>query len=164
MVKLYYVAVGSNLGDRLEYLRQGVRGLEKFAKAKHFRKSPIYETDPLGGPQNQGSYLNAVVSFESPLEPGDLLKMMLELERAQGRVRTVPNAPRTLDLDLLLAGQDVLDWPKLQIPHPRLPLRAFVLVPLADLDPNLQIPGAGAVRDLLKNLYLGGVHPTELAW
>ncbi|WP_119316485.1 2-amino-4-hydroxy-6-hydroxymethyldihydropteridine diphosphokinase, partial [Calidithermus terrae] len=113
----YAVALGSNLGDRLEHLRQGVTRLEREARARELRKSRVYDTDPVGGPQGQPPYLNAVVAFHSALEPQHLLELLLDIERREGRVRLEPSGPRTLDLDLLLCDDLRLEQPALTVPH-----------------------------------------------
>jgi 2-amino-4-hydroxy-6-hydroxymethyldihydropteridine diphosphokinase len=126
-----FLAIGSNLGDRAAHLRAAVRGMSDVVAV-----SPTYETDPVGGPE-QGPYLNAVVELDTELTARQLLELCHRLESAAGRVRTQRWGPRTLDVDVLLVGDDVVDEPDLQIPHPRLWERAFVLVPLADLAPDL---------------------------
>jgi 2-amino-4-hydroxy-6-hydroxymethyldihydropteridine diphosphokinase len=136
-----FVALGSNLGDRERNLARGVRGLG----ARGLRvtaKSSVYETAPVGGPA-QGPYLNAVVRAETRLPPRDVLATCLEVEREEGRRRSVPNAPRTLDLDLLLYGEAVVATPSLTVPHPRMHERAFVLVPLAEIAPGVRHPVLG---------------------
>ncbi|MER3442771.1 MAG: 2-amino-4-hydroxy-6-hydroxymethyldihydropteridine diphosphokinase [Meiothermus sp.] len=159
----YAVALGSNLGDRLEHLRQGVAQLERAASAQGLCKSPVYETDPVGGPPGQPPYLNAVVVFHSALEPSHLLELLLDIERREGRVRLEPSGPRTLDLDLLLCDGLRLELPGLALPHPRMHLRAFVLAPLADLTPGWIVPGLGqTVRALLAKVDTAGVRPTDL--
>lgn len=159
----YAVALGSNLGDRLEHLRQGVTRLEREARARELRKSRVYDTDPVGGPQGQPPYLNAVVAFHSALEPQHLLELLLDIERREGRVRLEPSGPRTLDLDLLLCDDLRLEQPALTVPHPRLHLRAFVLAPLADVAPAWIVPGLGqTVSALLAKVDTTGVRPTDL--
>lgn len=162
-MRRYAVALGSNLGDRLEHLRQGVIRLEREAEAQGLRKSRVYDTDPVGGPLEQSPYLNAAVVFYSPLKPQHLLELLLEIERWQGRVRLEPNGPRTLDLDLLLCDDLRLEQPGLIIPHPRLHLRPFVLAPLADIAPGWVVPGLGqSVSALLAGLGTRGVRLTGL--
>ncbi|MGQ9838008.1 MAG: 2-amino-4-hydroxy-6-hydroxymethyldihydropteridine diphosphokinase [Cyanobacteriota bacterium] len=159
----YAVALGSNLGERLEYLRQGVAELEWQAQVKGLCKSRVYDTDPVGGPAGQDPYLNAAITFYSTLEPKHLLELLLKIEQQQGRVWRHPNGPRTLDLDLLLCDDLCFQQPGLIIPHPRLHLRAFVLTPLADIAPDWVIPGIGqSVRALLAGINRTGIRPTEL--
>ena len=126
-----FLAIGSNLGDRAAHLRAAVAGMPGVVAV-----SPTYETDPVGGPE-QGPFLNAVVELDTELTPRQLLELCHRLEAAAGRVRTEHWGPRTLDVDVLLVGNQVVDEPDLQVPHPRLWERAFVLVPLADLAPDL---------------------------
>jgi 2-amino-4-hydroxy-6-hydroxymethyldihydropteridine diphosphokinase len=133
-----FVALGSNLGDRREHLRRAVAGLPDVVAV-----SPVYETDPVGGPAGQGPYLNAVVELDTELGPRDLLDVGRRLEEEAGRVRAERWGARTLDVDVLLVGDLVVDEPDLQVPHPRLRQRAFVLVPLHDLAPDV----AGARPD-----------------
>ncbi len=133
-----YVALGSNLGDRVARLRAAVESIEGVVAV-----SPVYETDPVG-PLPQRLYLNAVAELATQLTPGALLERLLEIEVGRGRTRgSERNAPRTLDLDLLLYGDRKLSEPDLEIPHPRLAERAFVLEPLCALAPDLVHPTLG---------------------
>lgn len=129
-----YLGLGSNLGDREAHLRHAVEGITDLVAV-----SPVYESAPVGGPP-QDDFLNAVVALETRLSPRRLLDLAHRLENEAGRVRTVRWGPRTLDVDVLLVGDLVLDEPDLVIPHPRMQDRAFVLAPLADLDPSLVPP------------------------
>ncbi len=126
-----YLGLGSNLGDRRATLRAAVAALPDVAAV-----SPVYETDPVGGPPGQSPYLNLVVALDTDLSPRALLELGRALEAAAGRVRTEPNGPRTLDVDVLLVGDLRVDEPDLIVPHPRMWERRFVLAPLADLLPN----------------------------
>jgi 2-amino-4-hydroxy-6-hydroxymethyldihydropteridine diphosphokinase len=162
-----YIALGSNLGDRLEHLQSGAQLLEHLQiGAQLIRitgKSRIFETEPVGGPDNQGAYLNAVVRLESQFTARHLLDVLLEVEHLRGRVRSERWGPRTLDLDLLIHGLEVIHKPGLIVPHPRLHERAFVLEPLADLAPDLEIPGLGlTVKSLQARVGSAGVWPTTL--
>ena len=123
-----YLGLGSNLGDRRSHLRTAVESLPGLVAV-----SPVYETDPVGGPPGQEPYLNLVVALETDLSPRELLDLGRRLEEAAGRVRTVPNGPRTLDVDVLLVGDLTVNEPDLVVPHPRMWRRRFVLAPLADL-------------------------------
>jgi 2-amino-4-hydroxy-6-hydroxymethyldihydropteridine diphosphokinase len=145
-----YVGLGANLGDPLRTLRWAADALRARPGVSEWVASPLYRTRPVesSGPD----YLNAVVAFDSDESASMLLSALQALERAQGRARPYRNAPRTLDLDLLLLGDLCLDTPALQLPHPRLHERAFVLAPLADLAPGLVIPRRGVVRSLLDAL------------
>ena len=129
-----FLGLGSNLGDRRAHLRAAVAGLPDVVAV-----SPVYETDPVGGPA-QDPYLNCVVELSTELSPRQLLDVAHRLEQDAARVRTVRWGPRTLDVDVLLVGDERVDEPDLVVPHPRLWERAFVLIPLADLAPDL-VPG-----------------------
>lgn len=152
-----YLGIGSNLGDRREHLARAVDGLRRLDG--DLAVSPVYETAPVGGPEDQGLYLNCVVRLETDLSPHELLEVAHRLEREAGRVRTVRFGPRTLDVDLLLLDDLVIDDEDLVVPHPRMYERAFVLAPLADLDPALvpdgweeAIAGAGALADSVRKV------------
>lgn len=141
--------LGSNLGDRLAHLQSAVE-LIAASSAAPPRLSPLYETDPVGGPE-QDDYLNAVVIADLP-DGIDLLDLARQAERARGRVRRERWGPRTLDVDVLDAdGRSSAD-PGLTLPHPRAHLRAFVLVPWLAADPDAVLPGRGRVADLLAAL------------
>ena len=123
-----YLGLGSNLGDRRTHLRAAVAALPDVVAV-----SPVYETDPVGGPPGQGPYLNLVVALETDRSPRELLDVAHSLEDAAGRVRKERHGPRTLDVDVLLVGDLCVDEPDLVLPHPRMWQRRFVLAPLADL-------------------------------
>ncbi|MGP0029326.1 MAG: 2-amino-4-hydroxy-6-hydroxymethyldihydropteridine diphosphokinase [Acidimicrobiales bacterium] len=133
-----FLGLGSNLGDRRAALRRAVAGLE--AGGDVTAVSPLYETEPVGGPEGQGPYLNVVVELATADGPRQLLARCRALEEAAHRVRTVRFGPRTLDADVLLVGDLVVDEPDLVVPHPRMWERRFVLQPLADLAPDLVPP------------------------
>jgi len=144
-----YIALGSNLGDRLRYLRQGIERLNALEASSVKQCSSAYLTAPVGD-QAQPDFFNGVCRIETGLEPLPLLRHLLEIEAGFGRDRAGgKGGPRTLDLDLLLYGERVMRLPRLVIPHPRLHERAFVLYPLAEIAADLLIPGKGAVRELL---------------
>ena len=131
-----YLGIGSNLGDRLGYLQLAVDALAAVPGIAVTAVSPVYETDPVGGPV-QGDFLNAVVEVETTLEPLGLLLVAQNAERTARRVREEHWGPRTLDVDILLFDDLRLNDPDLTIPHPWMGERAFVLAPLHDLDPSL---------------------------
>lgn len=138
-----YVSIGTNLGDRAGNLVLALSALAALPGTRFEALSPVYETDPVGPPP-QGPYLNAVARLATALAPRALLDALLAIERRAGRERAgVRDAARTLDLDLLLYGDRVIDEPGLAVPHPRLALRAFVLEPLAALAPALRHPVLG---------------------
>jgi 2-amino-4-hydroxy-6-hydroxymethyldihydropteridine diphosphokinase len=127
-----FLGLGSNLGDRRAHLRAAVERLPDVVAV-----SPVYETDPVGGPPGQGAYLNAVVELWTSRTPRELLAVAQAAEAAAGRVRAERWGPRTLDVDVLLVGDDQVAEPDLVVPHPRMWGRGFVLVPLGDLAPEL---------------------------
>ncbi|MDY3552293.1 2-amino-4-hydroxy-6-hydroxymethyldihydropteridine diphosphokinase [Gemmata sp. JC717] len=137
---LAYVALGSNLGDRWATLSTAVKRLRAEPGLRVTAVSAFYETAPVDCPPGAGEFFNAVAAIETDRTPHDLLKLLLHIERQFGRVRSEPNAPRTLDLDLVLYGDAVIDTPDLILPHPRTHQRAFVLVPLAAIAPDVRHP------------------------
>jgi 2-amino-4-hydroxy-6-hydroxymethyldihydropteridine diphosphokinase len=156
-----YVGLGSNLGDRAAHLLLGLSALSRLPKTHLLRLSPVYETDPVGPPQPP--YLNMVAELETALSPKGLLAEMLRVEKALGRERRERWGPRTLDLDLLLYGDLVLEEAGLSVPHPRLHERAFVLVPLLDLLPEGRHPLLGqSFAELLASLDASSVRPLVL--
>jgi 2-amino-4-hydroxy-6-hydroxymethyldihydropteridine diphosphokinase len=156
-----YVGLGSNLGDRAAYLLLGLSALSRLPKTHLLRLSPVYETDPVGPPQPP--YLNMVAELETELSPKGLLAEMLRIEKALGRERRERWGPRTLDLDLLLYGDLVLEEEGLSVPHPRFHERAFVLVPLLDLLPEGRHPLLGqSFAELLASLDASSVRPLVL--
>ena len=132
-----WIALGSNLGDRRLHLAQALDSLANLGRLTAV--SSLYETEPVGF-RDQDPFFNAVAALEVALPPRALLDALLGIERDHQRVRTVPNGPRTLDLDILFYGDLILDVPGLSIPHPRLHLRRFVLAPLAEIAPDLPHP------------------------
>jgi 2-amino-4-hydroxy-6-hydroxymethyldihydropteridine diphosphokinase len=147
-----FVGLGSNVGDRAGYLRRAVELLRAEPGLEVIAVSSVRETEPVGL-VDQPRFLNAAVEIETGLTAPDLLDRLLAVEQALGRRRTGPRwGPRTIDLDLLLYGREVVDEPGLTVPHPRLAERRFVLEPLHELDPNLVVPRRGPVSDLLSAL------------
>jgi 2-amino-4-hydroxy-6-hydroxymethyldihydropteridine diphosphokinase len=130
-----YLGIGSNLGDRAAHLQAAVDGLAATPAVRVTAVSPVYETAPVGGPP-QDDYLNAVVAVETTLEARALMAAGQRLEATEHRVRRERWGPRTLDVDVLLVGDDEIHEPDLEVPHPRMTERDFVLVPLADLEPR----------------------------
>jgi 2-amino-4-hydroxy-6-hydroxymethyldihydropteridine diphosphokinase len=131
-----YLALGSNIGDRRAHLQDALDGLAATPHVRVVAVSRVYETAPVGGPP-QDDYLNAVVALDTTLDPRALLAVAQHLEAAAHRVRAEHWGPRTLDVDVLLVGDERVDEPDLVVPHPRMRERAFVLVPLADVAPEL---------------------------
>ena len=148
-----FVGLGSNLGERETTLRAAVGRLRTIPNVEVRAVSSLRDTEPVGY-VDQPRFLNGVVEVETTLSARALLGVLLELERAFGRDRSSgpPMGPRTLDLDLLLYGEATIDEPLLEVPHPRLHERRFVLEPLAELDPDLEVPGQGSVQALLSKL------------
>ena len=143
---LAYVGLGSNLGDREATIRRAA----ELIGAR--RLSSVIETEPWGY-ANQPKFLNAAAEIDTPLTPRQLLVFLLDVERRLGRERIGPRwGPRTIDLDLLLYGEQIVDEPDLVVPHPRLTEREFALEPLAELVPALKIPGNGTVQEALAGL------------
>ncbi|MHB8440332.1 MAG: 2-amino-4-hydroxy-6-hydroxymethyldihydropteridine diphosphokinase [Acidimicrobiales bacterium] len=130
--RLAYLGLGSNLDDRLAHLRSAVAALPDVVAV-----SAVYETDPVGGPEDQGPFLNAVVELDTQRSPRQLLDLAATIEAAGSRIRTVRHGPRTIDVDVLLVGDLVVDEADLVVPHPRMWERRFVLAPLAELNPAL---------------------------
>lgn len=146
-----FIGIGSNLGDRKRAIEDALRLLAAHRGIEVVAVSAIRETDPVEV-VDQPRFLNAAAKLETDLPPRVLLRRLLGVERELGRVRTVRYGPRTIDLDLLLYGDEVVDEPGLRVPHPRLHERRFVLEPLHDLDPGLVVPGVGEIRALLAEL------------
>lgn len=137
------IALGSNLGDRNKHLRAALVALERTPGVILLRRSSWHETAPVGGPPDQGPYLNGAALLETTLTAHELLSTLLAIEAREGRERGAANAPRTLDLDLLWFGEQRSDDDELRLPHPRLEERLFVLAPLAELVPEHVLAGCG---------------------
>lgn len=150
------LALGSNLGSRIDYLQGALDVLFDAPGLAFVAVSSVYETDPVGGPE-QGPYLNAVVIAEGMQHPRTLLERAQSVESAFGRRREERWGPRTLDVDLIIVDGVVWDDPELTLPHPRAHERAFVLVPWAEVDPDAELPGHGPIAALLADLDQSGV-------
>ncbi len=155
-----YVALGANLEEPVAQVKAGIAALATLPRTRLIAQSSLYRTAPVGY-ADQPDFINAVAAVETALAPRELLDALLAIEFEHGRVRKFANAPRTLDLDVLLYGAAQVHEEGLTIPHPRMHERAFVLAPLAEIAPRCMIPGRGAVDDLLRGLDAGGV--TRLA-
>ncbi|MGO1071646.1 2-amino-4-hydroxy-6-hydroxymethyldihydropteridine diphosphokinase [Lysobacter sp. CA199] len=155
-----YVGLGSNLGDSAAVLRAALRALDALPRTRLSQASRLYRT-PAWGQTDQPDFLNAVAALETALPARDLLAAMLEIERDAGRSRRADGSdrwgPRTLDLDLLLYGQATIAEPGLHVPHPHLHERAFALVPLLEIAPQVRIAGVGLAREALAGIDIGAI-------
>lgn len=152
---LAYVALGSNLGDPRQQVLDAMQALGKLPDTRLLKCSQLYRTPPWGVLE-QPPFINAAVQLDTALSPHRLLDALIEIEQRAGRVRVQRNGPRTLDLDLLYVDGVQLDDERLTLPHPRMTERAFVLLPLHDLAPSLQLAGHGSVAELLARVDLAG--------
>lgn len=141
------IALGANIGDPLRQIEAGFTALAALPGTRLRSRSSLYRSAPVGY-ADQPDFINAVAIIETTLAPHALLDALLNIERVNGRVREFPNAPRTLDLDIVLYGDRVVHDPGLTIPHARMLERAFVMVPLAEVAPEMEVPGHGTVRQL----------------
>ncbi len=146
---LAYVGLGSNLQQPVEQVKRALQALAELPETRLVARSSLYRTRPVG-PADQPDYVNAVAALATRLDPESLLDRLQDQERLQGRVREGERwGPRTLDLDLLIYGDELIDSLRLQVPHPQVAQRAFVLIPLAEIAPaDLRIPGRGALGEL----------------
>jgi len=149
-VTVAYVGIGSNLNEPVSQVEDALCELERIPRSRVVGRSSLYKSAPLGY-AGQADFINAVGALETALEPEKLLDELLIIEARHGRQRSFANAPRSLDLDLLLFEQLELRTPRLTIPHPRMHERAFVLKPLLELSAEISIPGKGSARSLLGN-------------
>lgn len=145
-----YVALGSNLDGPREHVLRAFEELAQLPETRLVRRSALYRSAPVA-PAPQPDFVNAVAQLETRLEPRRLLTALQDIETRHGRERPYPTAPRTLDLDLLLYDETVIDSPELTLPHPRMHARAFVLEPLAELAAQVRIPGHGRVDELRRS-------------
>lgn len=147
-----YLGLGSNVGDKAAHLREAARRLEGIGAIEAL--SSLYRTEPVGF-ADQDWFLNAAACLRTRLSPRELLEAVLAMEREMGRIRTVRNGPRTIDIDLLLYGAAVVDEPGLSLPHPRLHERLFVLAPLAEIAPDLRHPALAETMAALRDARSG---------
>jgi 2-amino-4-hydroxy-6-hydroxymethyldihydropteridine diphosphokinase len=143
-----FIALGANLGDPVATVEAAILALRAMPQTEFIAASSLYRTAPVGL-KHQPDFINAVVELVAASSAPTLLESLFEIEAQFGRQRSVRNAPRTLDLDLLLCGDLLSDDPQLTLPHPRMHQRAFVLAPLAEIAPHLVVPGRGGVAELL---------------
>jgi 2-amino-4-hydroxy-6-hydroxymethyldihydropteridine diphosphokinase len=153
-----FVALGSNLGNPVQTIEDAIDAMAALRGSLLMAISSLYRTAPVGL-KHQPDFINAVVALDTRLGPRELLEELFALEARFGRERSVKNAPRTLDLDLLLHGDAIINHPALTLPHPRMHERAFVLAPLAEIAPSLVIPGRGPVAALLAACADQRIHP-----
>jgi 2-amino-4-hydroxy-6-hydroxymethyldihydropteridine diphosphokinase len=149
-VTVAYVGIGSNLNEPVRQVEDAFLELDRIPRSRVMRRSSLYRSAPVGY-VDQAEFINAVGALETSLEPEKLLDELLIIEARHGRQRSFANAPRSLDLDLLLFEELELQTERLTVPHPRMHERAFVLKPLLELSGNISIPGKGAARELLKS-------------
>ncbi len=148
-----YIGIGSNLGEKEKNINMALKLLEIPAEIRILKVAPLYSSAPWGYTE-QDWFLNTVAEIETVLPAKELLQKLLQIEKDLGRVRTVQWGPRTLDLDLLLYGDITMNTKELVLPHPRMAERAFVMVPLADLNPDLKVAGGKTAKELAEELRL----------
>jgi 2-amino-4-hydroxy-6-hydroxymethyldihydropteridine diphosphokinase len=148
-VTVAYVGIGSNLEDPVRQVRDALAELDRLAHTRVVKQSSLYRSAPLGHAA-QPDFINAVARLETALPAERLLAELQQIEARHGRSRSFPNAPRTLDLDVLLYGDAVLDLPGLKVPHPRMHERGFVVKPLLEIAPEIEIPRRGPAKALLE--------------
>jgi len=154
--RLAYIGIGSNLDDPAKQVRAAIDALQRLPRSTFVRASRLYRTAPWGR-ADQPVFVNAAAMISTALSPRELLDALLAIERAQGRTREGERwGPRVIDLDILVYGDVKIDESGLHVPHPHLAERAFALLPLADLDPELEIPGQGRVRALIERVDAAG--------
>ncbi|ANO33646.1 2-amino-4-hydroxy-6-hydroxymethyldihydropteridine diphosphokinase [Vibrio breoganii] len=152
-----YIAVGSNLGDPVAQAKQAIESLKDLPRSRVIQASSLYSSTPMG-PQNQPDYINAVVKIETELQPLELLDNTQKIENEQGRVRKEERwGPRTLDLDIILYGDETIDQPRLVVPHYGMREREFVLYPLLEIEPNLILPDGSALSQLIESVDRNGL-------
>lgn len=159
-MSLTYIGLGSNLGQPLAQVRAAINELQQIDGLKLVAVSPLYASSPMG-PQDQPDYINAVAAVDTSLPPHDLLTKLQLLEQQHGRQRLRHWGERTLDLDILLYGQQILDDADLTLPHPGLTERNFVVYPLADIAPDIEIPGQGPISQLITRVPRGDLTQVE---
>ncbi len=152
-----YIAVGSNLGDPVAQAKLAIESLKGLPNSRVIEASSLYSSTPMG-PQNQPDYINAVVKIETELQPLELLDNTQKIENEQGRVRKEERwGPRTLDLDIILYGDQTIDLPRLVVPHYGMREREFVLYPLLEIEPNLILPDGSALCKLIQSVDRNGL-------
>jgi len=155
-----FIGLGSNLADPQQQVRSAQKALKTLPMTQWVASSSLYKSPPMG-PQDQPDYINAVVELETILSPHDLLDCLQQIEQQQGRVRARHWGERTLDLDLLLYGDEIIADDRLHVPHPGIAQRAFVIYPLAEIDADIVIPEKGAISELLLSCPRDGLERIE---
>ncbi|MDH5358048.1 MAG: 2-amino-4-hydroxy-6-hydroxymethyldihydropteridine diphosphokinase [Gammaproteobacteria bacterium] len=155
-----FIGLGSNLADPAAQIEMAINALKSLPQSIFIARSSLYSSPPMG-PEDQPDYINAVAELDTALTAHDLLDQLQAIEQQQGRLRQRHWGERTLDLDLLLYGEQIFDDKHLQVPHPGIPLRSFVLYPLAEIAPELIIPDMGDIEDLLRHCPRDGLHRIE---
>jgi len=159
-MKGVYIGLGSNLGDPEAQIRAAITALNECDEVSVIAQSSLYSSQPMG-PQDQPDYINAVVEIDTTLFAHDLLNQLQHIEQQQGRVRERHWGERIIDLDMLVYGNNILDDDRLQVPHPGMTSRSFVLYPLAEIAPDLNIPSMGKIEQLLKDCPRNGLEQME---
>lgn len=157
---LAYIGLGSNLENPLQQIKTAINDLQAMAGISIVSVSSLYQSPPMG-PADQPDYINAVLALETTLNPHQLLDALQTVEQLHGRVRKRHWGERTLDLDILLYGDQILDDERLQVPHPGMRERAFVLYPLAEIAPDIHIPGIGGLQEILPLCPQGDLQQVE---
>ena len=155
-----YLGLGSNLSGPLEQLIAAANAIKQLPSSQLVAISPVYQSAPVG-PEGQSDYLNAVVAIDTQLAPLDLLDHTQAIEKEQGRVRDIRWGPRTLDIDLLLYGEEMISSERLTVPHYQLTVRNFVLLPLQDIAPTLILPTGESIKDLAERCSNTGINQLE---
>jgi 2-amino-4-hydroxy-6-hydroxymethyldihydropteridine diphosphokinase len=156
MIVRSYIGIGANLGDALSTVQDVFRALDKIPGCRLKECSSLFRSAPINA--DGDDYINAVASIDTSLAPDALLDALQILEKDEGRVRSYANAPRTLDLDILLYGNQIIQTETLTVPHPRMAERAFVLIPLLQLAPAVNIPGLGEANTFLTSVAAQKIH------
>ncbi len=151
-----YIGLGSNMESPRQHITTAIQSLGEIQSTRIINVSSLYKSKPMG-PQNQGDYINAVVQIETEMEPTELLNCLQAIENDHGRVRAEHWGPRTIDLDILMFGNEIIQNDRLTVPHPEITNRSFVIVPLAEIDPACVIPEKGLVSDLILRIDQDGL-------
>tara|TARA_B100002049_G_scaffold193086_1_gene150236 strand:- start:490 stop:972 length:483 start_codon:yes stop_codon:yes gene_type:complete len=143
-----YIGLGSNMESPKQQIKSAIKSIAEIPEIQVLKSSSLYKSKPVG-PRGQNDYINAVIKIETEFMPLELLGYMQDIENQHGRIRKERWGPRTLDLDILIFGKEIIQDKNLTIPHSEIEKRPFVLVPLAEIDSNCSIPGVGVISDLL---------------